>query len=682
MPKHHDDESDQDERDDKPSGKSKFSDEEKVKLSIHQWWIEEAREGSEPHQVLDTLIRQIEDDQQGRYEAYREYERMFGVDTSDNNSDNVLALLAAGKLSQNELANTIETLWAQVFKNRVVPAVSTSDADYDEWLRARSYGRWLEGVLDEAETFEEAFPRAGLDALVYGTGAIKVLWEDDAEDDDVAHIRTERINPKHLFVDRVEAENGKPRQLFQKDRMDRFVMLETYGCDDKDFYGSVDERRAGIFSCTETDERNTSSAASSRDMLVIREAWHLPSRPGAKDGRHVVWIRGCTLVDEPWEWDCFPFVFIRFGSRLEGFWGESAVKRLAPMQKLLDKLNHKIDESQDIMGVPRILVQKGAQIVKSHIDDVPGGILEIDNINGIKEWNAQCVTPELYNDRDSAPHKMRSLLGVSEFESQNQIPQGMRDVSGAFLERWVDQGQARHAMFHKEYENAVVRVSYLFMRLAEDLQEKGYKVTVCAPAELKTNIDVLDFKEVRVDRRRLKLRVQPMSHLPQTFAGKVEAITKLKELMPLDPKTVARMTEVPDIQATTDMLTSGEEIILKNINFMVKEGKYLYPLPFDDFELIKTVTTRFINAYRIRPNHKMERVALLSRYIQDAILLEKGLGSPDPNAPPPPDPMGMPPGAPPGMGPEGAPPGPMPGDPSAMGVPPPPDMSGMPPPGM
>jgi S-DNA-T family DNA segregation ATPase FtsK/SpoIIIE len=80
-------------------------------------------------------------------------------------------------------------------------------------------------------------------------------------------------------------------------------------------------------------------------MVTVCEAWHLPAKRGGKGGRHVIWVKGVTLLDEEWTWDRFPFTILRFGHRLDGFYGKSAVQVLAPTQKNFDKLNAKIDEA-------------------------------------------------------------------------------------------------------------------------------------------------------------------------------------------------------------------------------------------------------------------------------------------------------------------------------------------------
>lgn len=661
-----------------------------------EWWAAK-KMGFEPHEILDTLVKQLENDQESRYAAYREYAKLYGAEPDMFGNDDSFAILRASEVvSQNELANTIDTLHAQVFKNRIVPGVACNEADYDEWTRARAFSRWIEGVQDEAELHYDAMPRSGLDMFVYGTGFIKIGHEEDS--DGLCTLTYSRTDPRFMMVDRLEARCGKPRNMYQKDFVDMYSLADTYGESNSEFYGTPQERREGILNCKPNDDVDMALGSSVKaTMVTVREAWHLPTKKGGKGGRHVIWVRGTTLLDEEWKWDRFPFTVLRFGHRLEGFYGKSAVQTLAPTQKNFDKLNAKIDEAQDIMGVPRIILSRGAKLVRSHFDDIPGGILELDGpATGISEWNATAMSQEIYAERASAPDKMRSLLGVNQFDTQNQLPPAMREVSGPALERLLDSGTARHAMTHAQLERATMDLAYMSMDYAADLEEQGLEVTVVSPGSSKTSVELLNFSDVKVDRKRMKLRVMPTNQMPQTFAGKVEQFQKLYQDKAIDKQTYLRMLEVPDVGGATDFLGSDEEIILKNLHFMVKKGKYIPPLQYDNLDLIVPVTTAFINWYRIRDDADMETVGMLAQYIEDAIALKKGLGGPDPSAPPeidpatgmPTNPMAPPPqpqmdpatGQPlPPLPPEGAPPGP--GTP-AMGGMVPPDQGQMPPPMM
>lgn len=657
-----------------------------------EWWKAKKLE-RHPHEILDALVDALEKDQSSRYEAYREYAKLFGAEPEMFGHDDAFSILRkADVVSQNELGNTIETLHAQVFKNTIVPGVATNEADYEEWTRAKACSRWIEGVQDEANLYYDAMPKAGLDMFVYGTGAIGIGHTED--NDGVCTIQYRRHDPRMMMVDRLEARQGKPRNLYVKDFVDMYALAEEYGEKGDGFYGTPAERRSGILDCKPNDDVDMAIGSQARcTMVTVRESWHLPAKKGGKGGRHVIWVRGCTLVDEPYDWIRFPFTFLRYGHQLEGFWGQSAVKTLAPTQKNFDKLNAKIDEAQDLMCVPRILLLNGAEMVLDHLDDTPAGVIRVLG-GSIQEWNASGMAPEVYSERAGAPDKMRSLLGVNQFDTQSQLPNQLREVSGPALERLLDAGTARHAMTHKQLEWAAKDLAYMALDYAADLEKDGKDLTVVSPGDSKTSVELLKFSDVKVDRKRMKLKVLPTNQMPQTFAGKVEQFQKLYQDKAIDKQTYLRMLEVPDVGGATDFLGSDEEIILKNLHFMVKKGKYIPPLQYDNLDLIVPVTTAFINWYRIRDDADMEKVGMLGQYIEDAIGLKAGLGSPDPQAPPAIDPAtGLPtnpmvPPPPPQIDPatgQPIPPGvqlppgpPPPGTPAMNGVAPPDGM--MPPP--
>lgn len=660
----------------KDTSKGGPKDSKKPRLRSAQWWNAE-EQGKKPHELLTAIVGQIQNDQQGRYESYREYERIYGS-FSGADGDESFRYLASDEIVQNELQNKIESLWSSVFKNKIVCTAAVSEADWEEWNRGKGTTRWLEGAFDDTGVHTKVMPLAGIHSLVYGTGLVRVDWKEEESEDPkskTACVYSYPVNPKYVYVDRLEAKHGCPRSIHIKTHIDRYKLFDIYSGDNDGFYGSADERCDRIDNCGSNDDLELGTqSANSCDMITVWESFHLPSGAKSKDGRHCIWIKNCTLVDEEFTWDRFPLVRIKFGTNLEGYWGDSAVRRLAPLQKLLDKLNNKIDEAQDVMGVPRIIIGNGGAGVKTqHIDDVPGKIIVVDGSpnNTISEWNAQCATPELYGDRDSIPQKMQALLGMPDFATDGTLPERLREVSGPSLERMLDAPNARHAMFHGEYEQAIVDLGYLYIMQAAKCKEMGYSVVVKAPPEelhQKSSIEELDFDDVVVDIKRMKLKVQPMSQFPQTFSGKVDAIEKMKgSKLPLDPKTAMRMLEVPDLQGTQDMLVSDEEIIMKNLSHMCRYGEYLPPMPFDNHDLIVLLTTQYINRYRVRKDVDYTKVALLAQYIDEALALKEGLGGSDPNAPPPVSTMGAL-----GMGAPSQPPGPQ----GPMSGPP-----GMPPPG-
>jgi len=133
--------------------------------------------------------------------------------------------------------------------------------------------------------------------------------------------------------------------------------------------------------------------------------------------------------------------------------------------------------------------------------------------------------------------------------------------------------------------------------------------------------------------------------------------------------TYRRLLEVPDVEAENDMDTADEEIIDKNLSYMLEKQIYLAPLAFDNFELILKRGTQFINKCRVTGIEE-SLLEIISQYINEAsrklddIKASQQPPAPQPALPGPPPPgmppeeMGLPPdmGMPPGMPPVGMPP--------------------------
>jgi hypothetical protein len=622
-----------------------------------------AEHGKEPHEIIQPLIARIAEDQSSRYEAYKEFVRAYGGDLSqfgDEFQSTTDASVFSDEIEQNELANSIETLHAQIFKDRVIPAVSVSEADYEEFSRAKGFSRWMEGVFEDAEVHDVAVPQAGADMLVYGTGMFLIGHE---MEDEQARITVDRLCPRYVFVDRLGARDGRPRSIHVKVHVDRWQLLDELGCDDKSLFGSAKNRYEKIAAAPGNDDLDANRAGSiNGDMVTVWKSWHLPNSKG-EDGRYCVTIRDCTLIDRPYKRKRFPVVPMRFNISLAGYYGESAVKRLLPLQRAFDKMVKRVDRAHDLLGIPRLIVQKGRGLKPSQIDDIEGAIYEVDGSprEAIQEWNPQPITPDAYSERDGLPGRMRGTLGISQFEASQGLPPQMRDVGAPFLERMVDQGVARHAMNHRQYARAMVQIGEVCLDEAEELEELGIDVVSKAKGEMKSSIDILKFCDVKVDRRHLKLFIQPSGNLPQTFAGKVDALSKLSQV----PPEHIGLLEIPDVHGESDMKVSMEEIVKKTLTAICKQKRYIPPMPWDNLDVAKVVTMEFISLYRIRHDVEDDTYMMLLNFLQKLEEMAAPVGQPMGGAPvgpdgmplPPPGPAMPPPGLPPemmgGMPPEG-----------------------------
>ncbi len=618
-----------------------------------QWW-RAAEMNREPHEILNNLSREMRQSQSARFEAYKRQSAIYGSDMSAFGMRESLREVFEERLALNELANAIETLQSQIFKNRIVPSPQSVGADWFEQERARKLGRWLDGVYDECNFFEDVIPVAGLDTLVWGTGLIKVGSE--VEDDEGCMV-IERIPTIDVRVDDVEGRYGKPRSMYQDMLVDRFVLLDKYGCEDDRYHGKADHRAQCIEDLTQSaNDHPAFEYDRCSDQILVTFAWHLPSGKHAKDGRYTLAIKNCTLEDNMWKRTRFPFAPIRYGVPQGSYWGNSAVARLAPAQREYDKLNGRIQDAHDVIGIPRIIVQKGSKISKQQIDDVIGSILECDG-PAPTEWNAQPIHPDAYSYRQTLPDSMRGLIGISSFSSQGDIPAGLSGASGVALERYEDTENARHAFLHRSYESAVTTVAELCMDEARELEERG--ISVEARAKDDDAYECISWRDVAMDRKKFVLRIPPASALPKTPAAKEERLLQLLDKQAISMAAYRRLSDIGDTESADSLDTSDEDIILKNLASMVKTGDYVSPISLDDLQLAITLAGKFYNSCR-RKGVPGERLALITQYIDDATaLLNPPMPAPDPGAMPPGGPVGPPPpdaGMP-------VPPGPMPPDP-------------------
>lgn len=627
-----------------------------VKYVSSQWW-RAAENGREPHQVLLPLIKQVRDSQQERYDAYKALSGIYGADMSSRGGAlNPFRHVFDDTLSFNELKNTVDSLHAQVYKNRIVPSVVSIGGDHTRFSRAKQLTRWIDGVLDDCKLHQKVIPQAGLGCLVHGTGIVKVGYE--IIDESRARITLDTVSALDIFVDIVEAKDGKPKSLFQITAVDKGSLIDDYGdpeSDEAGLYGDSDQRTVAIMgsrNVQEVDEYMVNSGTMDADQTLVYEAWHLPTAKG-KYGRYTMCVDGGTLIDREYEFKTFPHLFLRSGPPLHGFWGDSVAAQLVPGQKSYDKLTQRIDEAHDIMGVPRILLRKGMGLVKSHVDDIPGGILEYDGPDGgIKEWNATPITQDAYRERDGMPAKMRSVVGVSGMSATAQLPTQLRELSGVGLENWQDSEDARHAMEHRSYEDAICDLVYIINSIACALDDAGFSVQ--AKAVKGSSMEVIDFSDCKLDIEEFRLKVLPVSQMARTFSGRVKQLDPLLQQGAISMSTYRRLLEVPDIEMENDLDTADEDIIDQNLQFMLGGKGYTAPLAFDNLALIISRSTKFINKCRVQGVDE-EDLAPIMQYISDAVDKKKtaeGADAPPPAqaGAPPPAPAGDPGMPPPGMG--------------------------------
>ncbi len=639
----------------------------KIEFVEGVWWNAWTRD-KEAHEFLIGHIRDLRARQSVRYTNFKKlnaiYEWGCKVATYETTDEQALS---EEDNAYKAASNVIDTVHAKVFKNKLVPMPLTRGGRALQRNRAKDLGKMLDGLYEEngVDLIEED---AGYDGLNCGAGFAKTYTE-------FGRVRAGFVPCDDITMD--DAEGRSTRCMYETKRMDRFQVLEIYGgtnppeekgeeadADDAWLHGDRATRRERILKCAQAETKG--SVPVSRDQIEVHEAYHLPSGPEAGDGRLVVAIDGCTLVDV--EWDCprFPFHKMIPKPRRRGPWGLAMMHDLAASQREYEKTTGRIQKGINSAGT-HIIASKSAMISERDIDNGMGTFLEYDGPHMPQVFNPDGVGEQLIRYNDAIPNKMMASQGVSSLSARGEIPAGLQQASGKALEVYDDidaEGlrpyHAARARFHKSLCQG-------FIDEGRKLVERGETYSVCYAGH--GAAEDLDWKAVILDEDEFVLTVPTINALSQSPSARYAQLEARFNAGTITAAQFKRLDDMPDMQSENEMDTADEDIILLNLDIMATKGRYMAPQPFDNLDLCVTLGGKFYNLCRQREEPESV-LAMIQDWIAAAADL-KTQGAPpapappgqpgmDPNMPPPgmppmdpnmppPGPPGMPPGMPPEM---------------------------------
>lgn len=466
---------------------------------------------------------------------------------------------------ENIIQTVVDTVNAMIGKNNPKPTVQSRGADFDVYLKARQLDRFLWCTFQSQKTFVEG-EKAFLHSTVFGTGVVKI----DIDGDDVY---TEAVIPDEIIVDQRECMScQEPEQLHQRKLVSRLFLLGKYG-NDKDLKDKILKAQAHGF-------HYTSYMTPGIDQLVILESWKLPS--GDQPGRHTICIENATLVDEEYTRTRFPFAFLRYADPLSGFYGRSLVEALLGYQIRQNELNSDIRTGQNMMCVPRILVDQGSSIVKSQFDNAIGKIL---TYRGVKPeavtWNA--FNPEIYNERDRNYEKAFRASRISDLSSQAKLPSQARLDSSEALREFSAIEQEGFTPQAKALERFYMEIAEHYLELYAILyRDRG--VNKAETYRSKYLVQQIKWEDVDMEADKYVLEISASSVLNMTPAARKDTLKDWLMNALITPDEYKAMSGHPDLEAKTDLMSAAQDFVEMQIDKML-DGKAQTPDPLSNLQL-------------------------------------------------------------------------------------------------
>lgn len=592
----------------------------KISAQAWDWWLE--KDDTKQAEQLCGTVAYLKQSQGFRQRQAALFSRLYGnhslfsfVGANMSKMDQY-AGLPADRPTFNLVSSVTDTLVSRITQSRPIPVFLTDNSDYKERNLAKKLNNFILGEFYQTKAYGLA-ELVLRDALVMGTGCLKVHTTPDQK------VGLERVLNTELFVDLDESIYGDPRSLYQVKLVDRKV-LESLFPKEKDIASEAMKA---------TVDDSADSSKSIADLVMVVEGWHLPSGPGQGDGRHTLACSAGILFSEVWAKDKFPFVFLHHRKRMLGFWSQGVAETLMGTQMELNSLLITIARSIKLVGVPRVFVEDGSKVVKSHNNNEIGVIITYRGIKPSYEV-APCVPQEMYAERDRIIQYGYQQEGLSFMAASSQKPQGLD--SGEAIRTYDDINSDRFASLEKRYSNFFVDSAYAIIDQAMEIAEKTGSYQTVYPDKRGTK--EIDLPKLSLLKDPFVIQAYTESSLPKDPAGRLQKVTEMVQAGMVTIQEGRRLLDYPDLSQIETLANAAEERIFCYLDDIVESGSYTPPDPFMNIQLAKELTTQYLNLYLCR---KLEesKCQQLRDFFTQCLDLEQAamppappMGSPGPQA--------------------------------------------------
>ena len=579
-----------------------------------KWWKQSSK--SERGAALVSTAAFLKEQLQFRYRQASIYSRLyanmplFGMAGTSLNKLSQNNQLPLDRPTMNVVQSCVDTLVSRLTQSRPRPIFLTDNGDYKARNLAKQLNQFVMGEFYRTKAYDLG-TQALRDAAVLGPGCLKVYEGQDKK------VQIERVLFTELLVDPNDGLYGEPRQMYQLKLVDREVLAEMFPEKVNDIM-----RAEQAYPDTAGDSSKTAS-----DQVMVIEGWHLPSGPEAGDGRHVIACTNVTLLDEEYNKEKFPFVFVHYSQRLLGFFGQSLAEQLMGTQVEINKLLMTISRSINLVGVPRVFVEDGSKVVKAQLNNDVGSIVTYRGTKPVYEV-APCVPAEVYAQLQRLVDYAYQQSGISALSAASKKPAGLD--SGAALREYDDLQSDRFATLSKRYDNLYVELAYQTIELAKDIAKRDGTYSTVYPN--KDGTREVDLPKADLLQNTYIIQCFDASSLPRDPAGRLQKIIEMIQSGMVSIQEGRRMLDFPDLEQQEKLANSGEERILYILDKIVEEGAYTPPDPFMDLNLAIQISNQYYNLYmptKLEP----ERAEMIRTFNSQAVALQQAAQPPMPMVP-------------------------------------------------
>lgn len=529
-------------------------------LGLPQFWYD--AEEDELANAMFSHVESIESDQSHVYEANVYHATMYSgrdeLGIKWGNRGRTFNFDSNG-LKTNIVKQVIDTACSMIAKNKPKIRVLTSGGKWMDQRRAKKLEKYIWGEFNARRVYDLA-PDVFRDALVYGTGAMKVFSRH-------GKVCAERVNIDEIIVDEMQCMcDEMPREIFQRKIMDIKVLAALYPTKEEEIRtaaGSMKEWAA----YREVPDGH----------CLVLEGWRLPDGPKSP-GRHSIVAPGVVLLDEKWHKPTTGLIWFRWAKPLTGFYGQGVAEELADLQRRLLQLDRFIQRCQDLISVPRVFVDVSAKVLKYQLDTRIGAIIPFRG-RPPTFFSPQAVSQEVYSERDRIIRQAFERIGISQLSAQSLKPAGLE--SAVALREFTSIGYERFSLQSQRYEEFFRQVAREFITCAREVYKgQGGKAKFTAH----NLIEHIDWKEVDMEEDRFALSVDAASILTMSPAARLQTVTELAQVGQLDKQEIRYLLNHPDLERS-NTLDFADWSDIERVLERLEMGEIEVPNPLQNLQL-------------------------------------------------------------------------------------------------
>lgn len=541
-------------------------------------------------------------------------------------------------------------LHAQLSANPPAASARPTSNDPEDRQRADAAGRLLKHALRHYN-LQELFDRCSLNTLAYGTGFLKINWDQfkgpivdvDPEGNVVTEGDINVIVPNtwDIFIDPDANTWEDVRFVFERRQLPYEEAM--YLWPDKEEIlqkNRIQNNLTSSFAYTATMGASLTSGVK-YDTIEVYEYWEKGLHTNAFLGRFCIVTKDGQLLqavtpnpfrfrpmgksDARYELAELPYSIFTDIDVPSNVWGKSMMDYLSPLQDTLNKLDSINLDNVQAHGVTRMVIPESADIADQSITNSPWDVVKITGNQPPYFVNPPSSMPQIDNLRAQVRQGIDDMAGINEA----MFGQSSREQSGALMQYAASQGNMIRRRLFNKYAIFVEEVYRKYLNLirknwttAQTIyvlgKEKALEAVEIKGADISGGYDlVVEYGDFSLD--------------PITRRQEIMTLQPLFQQAGVQPRTVLQMMKLNEIDGLYDATLLADDRQREIFQEMISTGRYIAPEELQDHQNMITYALSFVMTTEFKYLED-DKKALIRQHIKDrsALAAQEQVGQPQP----------------------------------------------------